>query len=87
MKKIIFFLLIALSLSITSCNEKTTHQCNWEDCEHNGEIMSPEYFTSYWGYDNYTDGYNVELTHYMNPNWTYEQCEDYIFNKSKNTRK
>lgn len=55
------------------------HVCNWEDCEHKGELMNAERFVSLWGYEEDTDGYLVELTHYMNPEMTYEQTEAYVF--------
>ena len=41
--------------------------------------MNIDNFTSTWGYEPDTDGYYTELTHFINPNWTYEQCEDYVF--------
>ena len=56
-----------------------THTCNWEDCQQQDKIMNKHNFTSTWGYEPDTDGYYTELTHFMNPNWTYEQCEDYVF--------
>lgn len=57
------------------------HYCDWEDCPHQGENMDQHNFISKWkgGYDELTDGWCVEITHFMNPNWTYEQCEDYVF--------
>ena len=30
-------------------------------------------------YEPYTDGWCIEYTHYMNPSWTAEMCEDYTF--------
>ena len=55
------------------------HKCNWVDCSHFGEIMDQHNFISRWGYEPDTDGYYTELTHFMNPDWTYEQCEEYVF--------
>lgn len=55
------------------------HNCDWEDCSHFNEIIDQDNFISKWGYEPDTDGYYVELTHFMNPDWTYEQCEDYVF--------
>lgn len=55
-----------------------SHSCNWEDCDHQGEVMKESSFTSHWGYQPSTDGYCVELTHFLHPNLTYEQCEDTI---------
>ena len=55
------------------------YYCNWVDCEYQGEVISKDNFTSKWGYIPESDGYVVELTHFMNPKWTYEQCEEYVF--------
>ena len=55
------------------------HKCNWEDCDHQGEIKNQYAFISKWGYEEMTDRYLVELTHFLNPSWEYEECEDYIF--------
>ena len=55
-----------------------THTCNWEGCQQQDKIMNIDNFTSTWGYEPDTDGYYTELTHFMNPNWTYEKCEDYV---------
>lgn len=73
-------------LAINSCtsNRKDTaeerHYCNWEDCPHVGKIMDQHTFNSIWagGYVEGTDGFYVELTHFMQPTWSYEQCEDYV---------
>ena len=51
------------------------HQCDWEDCELTGKL----FFESTWGYEEYTDGWCVERTHFKYPEWTYEQCEAYVF--------
>lgn len=60
--------------------EYDRHHCNWEDCPHENSIRNQHFFVSKWagGYDEGTDGFYTELTHYMNPDWTYEQCEDYV---------
>lgn len=54
------------------------HQCDWEDCEHQGEIVDQNNFVSYWGYEEMTDGWCVEMTHFMNPEMTYEECDAYV---------
>lgn len=56
------------------------HYCTWEDCPHQGENMNQHEFVSKWmgGYPEMSDGWCVEMTHFMNPTWTYEQCEDYV---------
>ena len=63
-----------------------THKCTWEDCEHINKTIdtntNTNNFVSTWGYEKNTDGYLVEYTHYIHPSWTYEQCEEYIFNFS-----
>lgn len=58
-----------------------THTCNWDYCPHKGKLMISSNFISYWGYEEDTDGYLCEYTHFMNPYWTYEECEDYIFSQ------
>lgn len=55
------------------------HYCTWEDCEHQGEEMNQWEFVSQWGHEEYTDGWCVEMTHFMDPHMTYEECEDYVF--------
>ena len=55
------------------------HYCNWVDCSHQGEVMKETKFISEWGFEESTDGWCVELTHFMNPEMTYEQCEKYVF--------
>ena len=57
------------------------HQCNWDYCPHEGKLMISSNFISYWGYEEDTDGYLCEYTHFINPNWTYEECEDYVFSQ------
>ena len=57
------------------------HQCNWDYCPHKGKLMISSNFISYWGYEEDTDGYLYEYTHFMNPSWTYEECEDYVFSQ------
>ena len=58
-----------------------THTCNWEDCQQQDKIMNIDNFTSTWKYEPDTDSYYTELTHFMNPSWTYEECEDYVFSQ------
>lgn len=83
---ILAIIIIALvSYMLFSCTSNTTnyanHYCDWGDCPHQGENMDQHNFISKWkgGYDELTDGWCVEMTHFMNPTWTYEQCEDYVF--------
>ena len=57
------------------------HQCNWDYCPHKGKLIISSNFISYWGYEEDTDGYLCEYTHFMNPAWTYEECEDYVFSQ------
>lgn len=72
-------ILCIISVEYLSSDIKT-HHCNWEDCKYNNLNYNEEEFISSWGYDKDTDGYLCELTHMRNPSWTYEQCEEYIFN-------
>ena len=32
--------------------------------------------------EKYSDLYLIELTHFLYPSWTYEKCEDYVFNQN-----
>ena len=61
-------------------NTNTTqiHTCTWEDCDHQGEVINQWLFVSQWGYEEMTDGWCVEMTHFTNPNWTYEECNAYV---------
>lgn len=56
------------------------HYCDWIDCPHQGEYMDQHKFISKWdgGYEKLTDSWSIELVHFMNPEWTYEQCEEYV---------
>ena len=56
------------------------HYCDWEDCSHQGEVRNQMNFKSKWngGYAVLTDGWCVEMTHFINPTWSYQQCEDYV---------
>ena len=55
------------------------HICNWEDCTHNFELRLEDNFVSAYGFKDNSDLYLIELTHFLNPSWKYEECEDYIF--------
>ena len=72
MKKV-FFIILVYTLSLF-------HICNWEDCTHNFEYKSENSFVSAYGFEDNSDLYLIELTHFIHPSWTYEECEDYIFN-------
>lgn len=71
MEKLLFIILLYL-LSFL-------HICNWEDCTHNFEFKSEDYFVSAYGFKDNSDLYLIELTHFIHPSWKYEECEDYIF--------
>ena len=87
---ILFILSLVVTCMLSSCSTNDTnklltqdieyvqHQCNWEDCDHQGELMDSRFFVSYWGYENETDGFYTELTHFMNPEMTYKEVEDYV---------
>lgn len=75
-------LLTATVISLELNAERTiinTHQCDWEDCELVGLEMDQHKFVSKWGAEEMTDAWCVEITHFINPELTYEQCEDYVF--------
>ena len=44
-------------------------------------VSRGDHFTS--NYEPYTDGWCIEYTHYMHPNWTAQQCEDFVFMSSE----
>ena len=72
MKELLFLILLYI-LSFL-------HICNWEDCTHNFELRLEDNFVSAYGFEDNSDLYLIELTHFLNPSWKYEECEDYIFN-------
>ena len=55
------------------------HSCNWEDCNYQNKSVTIDNFKSTWGYEEDTDGFYVELTHIAQPQWAYEECEQYVF--------
>ena len=71
MKELLFIILLYM-LSFL-------HICNWEDCTHNFELKLEDNFVSAYGFEDNSDLYLIELTHFLNPSWKYEECEDYIF--------
>lgn len=71
MKELIIIILIYIFSSF--------HICTWEDCTHNFEYKSESNFVSSYGFKNNSDLYLIELTHFLNPFWEYEKCEDYVF--------
>ena len=72
MKELLFIILLYI-LSFL-------HICNWEDCTHNFELRLEDNFVSAYGFEDNSDLYLIELTHFLNPSWKYEECEDYVFN-------
>lgn len=70
MKELLLFIILILSFF---------HICIWEDCTHNFEYKSESNFVSAYGFKQNSDLYLIELTHFLNPSWEYEECEDYIF--------
>ena len=52
---------------------KPRHFCKMEDCR----IYGFKTFSS--EFEEGSDGYYFELTHWNHPEWTYEECEDYVF--------
>ena len=58
----------------------TFHICICEDFTHNFEYKSENSFVSAYGFKQNSDLYLIELTHFLNPSWEYEECEDYVFN-------
>ena len=72
MKELLFIILLYI-LSFL-------HICNWEDCTHNFELRLEDNFVSAYGFEDNSDLYLIELTHFIHPSWKYEECEDYIFN-------
>ena len=71
MKELLFIILLYI-LSFL-------HICNWEDCTHNFELRLENNFVSAYGFEDNSDLYLIELTHFIHPSWKYEECEDYIF--------
>lgn len=71
--KSILLILVVIYLSIDK------HHCNWDDCEHQGEILNQWTFSSEWEAEEYSDLWCIEFTHFMNPEMTYEECEQYVF--------
>ena len=73
MKELIIIILIYICSSF--------HICTWEDCTHNFEYKSKNSFVSAYGFKYNSDLYFIELTHFLNPSWEYEECEDYAFSQ------
>ena len=80
MKHLPFISLILFGVILILINiSNLFHFCNWEDCTHNYEYKSFSNFESAYNAEEYSDLYLIELTHFLNPSWEYEECEDYIF--------
>lgn len=69
------YLVLSVLFVILTSFSPFIHKCDWEDCEQTNRI----FFESKWGFEEYTDGWCVEKTHFNHPDWSYEQCEDYVF--------
>ena len=83
MKHLPFISLISFGIIIISMYiSSLLHFCNWEDCTHNFEYKSISNFESAYNAEEYSDLYLIELTHFLNPSWTYEECEDYVFSQN-----
>ena len=52
-----------------------------EDCQYNGNV----FFSSM--YDEDTDGYLFDKTHWNHPMWSYEKCESYVFKAMPNNHR
>ena len=75
----IVILLLVIFLVVYMCSNTNIHKCNWEDCNYQNKSVTVNNFKSTWGYEEHTDGFYVELTHIAQPDWSYEQCEEYVF--------
>ena len=83
MKHLTFISLILFGVILILINISTLfHFCDWEDCTHNYEYKSFNNFKSAYNAEEYSDLYLIELTHFLNPTWTYEECEDYVFSQN-----
>ena len=71
------FVLIGMLLYMSYPRTLPTHQCVIPECKHNGEVMDERTFTSQLGCEEGTDCYYTELTHFMNPSWTYSESEQH----------
>lgn len=75
---LLVIVIVIVAIGLFSCKAPQIHQCNWEDCELVGQEMNQYNFKSTWGCEEMSDCYLVEITHFMNPEMTYEQCETYV---------
>ena len=82
---IVVFCIMLVALALQSCKHPDSpiptniHKCDWVDCDHQGEEMDQWKFVSQWGHEEYTDSWCVEITHFMNPEMSYEETEEYVF--------
>ena len=82
---IVVFYIMLVALALQNCKHPDSpiptniHKCDWVDCEHIGEEMNQDTFKPQWGCEEMTDCYLVELTHFMNPEMSYEETEEYVF--------
>jgi len=71
-------LLTALMLTFAPyTNNIKAHECKFDDCEMKGDY----FFSSQ--YEEDTDGYLMDYTHFNNPGWDGETIEEYIFHVGK----
>ena len=71
-------ILLLIFLVVYMCSNTNIHKCNWENCSHYNKSVDVQTFSPEWGYEKDTDGYYIEITHIAQPQWSYEQCEDYV---------
>lgn len=80
MKSIILILVFSLGILIGYNYERPydikLHQCEKINCTHKGEIMNQFIFQS--KHADSTDEFKKEITHFMNPTWSLEKCEEYV---------
>lgn len=77
--KSVLFVVFTLSIFLGVYFTVDRHECNWNDCDHQGRIINQWLFSSEWGAEEYSDTWCIEFTHFMNPEMTYEECEEYVF--------
>lgn len=66
-------LVFVAGLYVAAPDQPHKHNCMWTDCDQRGRT---EFYTEC---EEGSDGYYFDLTHWRNPEWTYEECENYVF--------